>query len=56
MPFDTILPLAGLRAVRDTAANGRPRVRIVPVPNASAKAVRIRDGIMHGTPPAPRAP
>lgn len=50
MPFNMVLPLAGLQMVRDTAANGRPRVRIVPMPNAAAKAVRIRDGIMHGAP------
>lgn len=49
MPFDSTLPLAGLQMVRDTAANGRHRVRIVTMPNASAKALRIRDGIMHGT-------
>lgn len=47
MPFDAVLPLAGLQMVRDTV-NGRPRVRIVPLANASAKAVRIRDGIMRG--------
>ena len=46
MPFESVLPLAGLQMVRDTV-NGRPHVRITQIPNASAKAVRIRNGIMH---------
>lgn len=48
MPFEAVLPLAGLRMTRDTV-NGHPRVHIVPAANASAKAIRIRDGIMHGS-------
>jgi len=48
MPFESVLPLTGLQMVRDTV-NGRPHVRITQMPNASAKAVRIRDGIMHGS-------
>jgi len=45
MPVDAVLALAGLRAVRD-GANGR--VRVTETPNASAKAVMVREGILHG--------
>lgn len=45
MPVDAVLALAGLRVVRD-GANGR--VRVTETPNASAKAVMVREGILHG--------
>jgi predicted metalloprotease with PDZ domain len=33
----------------------RPRVRVLPLPGASAKAVRVRHGILTGSPPPPSA-
>lgn len=57
MPVDTVLALAGLRVVRDTIsgpASGadrtgpRTRVSLTEITGASAKAARIRSGIMHG--------
>lgn len=30
--------------------NARPRTRVTPIPNASAKALRVRNGILTGTP------
>ncbi len=49
-PFDSILPLAGLRLRVDAVGEpGRPRVRILVEPDASTKAARIQHGIFSGT-------
>jgi hypothetical protein len=45
MPIDSVLALAGLRAVRDGA---KGQVTVTETANASAKAVAVRSGIMHG--------
>jgi len=45
MPVDAVLALAGLRAVRDGTTG---KVKVTDAPDASAKAVAIRSGIMHG--------
>jgi predicted metalloprotease with PDZ domain len=45
MPVDSVLALAGLRATRDSATH---RVTVSEIPGASAKAVRIRNGLLRG--------
>ena len=45
MPVDSVLALAGLRAVR-SGANGQ--VTVTEAPDASARALAVRNGIMHG--------
>jgi CIC family chloride channel protein len=55
-PFDSILPLIGLRVVADSAAPFSPdpkrppipSLRIEPLPHATPKAARILHGILHG--------
>lgn len=46
MPVDSVLALAGLEVKRDTSGQGEV-VKISELPGASAKAVRIRNGIIH---------
>jgi predicted metalloprotease with PDZ domain len=46
MPVDSIFALAGLQVKRDTSGR-REMVTITEIPGASAKAVRVRNGIMH---------
>jgi predicted metalloprotease with PDZ domain len=44
MPVDSVLAIAGLRASRDATTR---RVTVTELPGASAKAVSVRNGIMH---------
>jgi predicted metalloprotease with PDZ domain len=45
MPIDSVLALAGLRAIR---ADAKGQVTVTETANASAKPVAVRSGIMHG--------
>jgi len=47
MPVDEVLALAGLRVVRDA---GTDKIRVTEATGASARAVAVRSGIMHGNP------
>jgi predicted metalloprotease with PDZ domain len=53
MPFASTLALAGLSVVSDTTREPRlgvtpiAHIRVVPIAGASAKAVRIRSGVLH---------
>jgi predicted metalloprotease with PDZ domain len=47
MPVDSVLALAGLRAVRGNVG-GAEHVTVTEVANASPKAVRLRSALLHG--------